>query len=151
MPSAAVAGMRPIRASARARAASTSSIACTQARSDTVTSIKSVLRLGPKSALDGKEHRLPFALQPDVEMQHATAILRDQRLPTYRLDEVQSRIGHVGLRLVRKIHPRHQVTEQAPGENRDVEVGRLRASVRRRRCAWLDGHEVERAFRFGTA
>jgi len=53
-----------------------------------VTSIKSVLRLGPKSASDGKEHRLPFALQPDVEMQHATAMPRDERLPTRRLDEV---------------------------------------------------------------
>src|SRR6267143_1132124 len=108
MPSAAVAGMRPIRDSARARAASTSSIACTQARSDVVTSIRSVLRLGPKSASDGKEHRLPFALQPDVEVQYVTASLRDQRLPTCRLDEVQNWIGRVGLRLVRKIHPRHQ-------------------------------------------
>src|SRR5712692_2551531 len=101
MPSAAAPGMMPIRDSARARAASTSSIACTQARSDTVTSIKSVLRLGPKSASDGKEDRLPFALQPDVEVQHATATLRDQRLPACRLDEVQHRIGFVGLRLVR--------------------------------------------------
>src|SRR6202022_3766036 len=104
MPSAAAAGMTPIRDSARANAASTSSIACTQARSDTVTSINSVLRLGPKSASDGKEHRLPLALQPDVEMEHATAIFRDERLPTRRLDEVQRRIGRVGLGLVRKIH-----------------------------------------------
>src|SRR6266550_2407446 len=89
MPSAAVGGMRPIRDSARASAASTSSIACTQARSDTVASITSVLRLGPKSASDGKEDRLPFALQPDVEVQHATAILRDKGLPARRLDKVQ--------------------------------------------------------------
>src|SRR5216683_2238155 len=115
--------MIPIRDSAWARAASTSSIACTQARSDTVTSIKSVLRLGPKSASDGKEHGLLFALQPNVEVQHATATLRDQRLPTRRLDEVQHRIGRVGIRLVRKVHSRHQVTKQAAGENRDVEVG----------------------------
>src|ERR1700737_5644044 len=112
LPSAAAAGMTPIRDSARARAASTSSIACTQARSDTVTNIKSVLRLGPKSASDGKEHRLPFALQPDVEVQHATATIRDQRLATRRLDEVEHWIGGVGLRLVRKIHPRHQLKEQ---------------------------------------
>src|SRR5438128_12035999 len=125
MPSAAAAGMTPTRDSPRARAASTSSIACTQARSDTVTNIKSVLRLGPKSESDGKEHRLLFALQPDVEVQHATAALRDERLPTRRGDEVQNRIGRVGLSLVRKIHPRHQVTKQATSENRDVEVGRL--------------------------
>src|SRR5438067_13889079 len=97
MPSAAVGGMMPIRASARASAASTSSIACTQARSDTVASIASVLRLGPKSALDGKEDRLPFALQPDVEVQHATAIFRDEGLPSRRLDEVQNLIRTIGL------------------------------------------------------
>src|SRR2546421_11422570 len=102
MPSAAVDGMRPIRDCARASAASTSSLACTQARSDTVASIRSVLRLGPKSASDGKEHRLPVALQPDVEVQHATAIPRDQGLPARGLDEVENRIACVGLRLVRK-------------------------------------------------
>src|SRR5256712_8227093 len=120
MPSAAVGGMRPIRDSARASAASTSSIACTQARSDTVASITSVLRLGPKSASDGKEDRLPFALQPDVEVQHATAILRDKGLPARRFDEVQDRIGGGGLRLVRKVHPRHQGTGQAEGKRREV-------------------------------
>src|SRR5256712_9675979 len=120
MPSAAVGGMRPIRDSARASAASTSSIACTQARSDTVASISSVLRLGPKSASDGKEHRLPGALQPDVEVQHATAILRDQGLAARGLDEVQNRIHCVGLRLVRKINPGPHVTGQAPGEDPDV-------------------------------
>src|SRR5438309_8928113 len=104
MPSAALDGMRPMRASARASAASTSSIACTQARSDTVASITSVLRLGPKSASDGKEDRLLFALQPDVEMQHATTVLCDEGLAARRLDEVQNRIGGIGLGLVRKVH-----------------------------------------------
>src|SRR2546423_13496450 len=113
MPSAAAAGMRPIRDCARASAASTSSIACTQARSETVASITSVLRLGPKSASDGKEDRLPLALQPHVEVQHATAILRDQGLPARRLDEVQDWITGIGLGLVRKIDPRHEVTQQA--------------------------------------
>src|SRR3984893_8574086 len=129
MASAAAAGMTPIRDSARASAASTSSIAWTQARSETVASIISVLRLGPKRASDGKEHRLPLALQPDVEVQHATATLRDERLPARRFDQVESRIGRVGLRLVGKIHPRHQVTKQASREHRDVEVRRLHASV----------------------
>src|SRR5205823_7703120 len=147
MPSAAVDGMRPVRDSTRASAASTSSIACTQARSDTVASIASVLRLGPKSASDGKEDRLPFALQPDVEVQHATAILRDEGLPSRRLDEVQYRIGGVGLGLVREIHPRHQVTEQAPGKDRDIEVRRLHASIRRGHGAWLGCREAEGAFR----
>src|SRR5205823_11966045 len=147
LPPAAVAGMRPVRDSARASAASTSSIACTQARSDTVASITSVLRLGPKSASDGKEDRLPFALQPDVEVQHATAILRDEGLPSRRFDEVQNRIRTIGLGLVRKIHPRHQVTEQAPCENRDVEVRRLHASIRRGNRSWLDRREAEGAFR----
>ena len=128
MPSAAAVGMRPNRDSARARAASTSSIACTQARSETVASIKSVLRLGPNRASDGKEHRLPFALQPDVEVQHTTATLRDQRLPARRINEVQDRIGRVGFRLVGKIHPRHQVTEQAPRKDR---TGGAPAGVRR--------------------
>src|SRR3982074_887374 len=112
MPSAAVVGMSPSRDSARASAASTSSNACTQARSETVVSITSVLRLGPKSASDGKEHGLPFALQPDVEVQHATAILRDQRLAARHVDQVQNRIGDVGFGLVWEIHPRHEVTEQ---------------------------------------
>src|SRR2546430_4396939 len=135
MPSAAVDGMRPIRDCARASAASTSSIACTQARSDTVASITSVLRLGPKSASDGKEDGLPFALQPDVEVQHATTILRDEGVPARRLDEVQNWIGGIGLGLVRKIHPRHQVTEQAPGKHRDVEVRSLHAAIRLRHNA----------------
>src|SRR5881227_2734806 len=113
MPSAAVDGMRPVRDSALASAASTSSIACTQARSDTVASMTSVLRLGPKSASDGKENRLPFALQPDVEVQHPAGILRDEGLPARGLDEVQSRIRGIGFRLVGKIHPRHQVTQQS--------------------------------------
>src|ERR1700694_5729952 len=146
MPSPAPAGMTPIRDSARANAASTSSIACTQARSDTVTNINSVLRLGPKSASDGKEHRLPLALQPDVEVQHATATLRDERLAPRRLDQVENRIARVGLALVGKIDPCHQGTEQASREYRDVEVGRLRASVWRLRCARFDGQEAERAF-----
>src|SRR5712692_10745705 len=149
MPSAAATGMRPIRDSARANAASTSSIACTQARSDTVTSINSVLRLGPKSASDGKEHRFPLALQPDVEVQHATAIFGDERVLTRRLDEVQSRSGRVGLALVGKIHARHQVTKQASREHGDVEVRRLHASAWRQCCAGLDGHEAERAFGVG--
>src|ERR1700682_6563413 len=93
MPSAAAAGMTPIRDSARARAASTSSIACTQAPSHTLTNITSVLRLGPKRASDGKEDRLPFALQPDAEVEHASAILRDQRLATRRLGEDPNRRG----------------------------------------------------------
>src|SRR2546429_5850771 len=147
MPSAAVDGMMPIRASARASAASTSSIACTQARSDTVASITSVLRLGPKSASDGKEDSLPFALQPDVEVQHAIAMLRDEGLPACRLDEVQNRIGGVGLRLVRKIHPGHPVPGQTPRKDRDVEVRRLHASIRRGHSAWLDRREAEGAFR----
>src|SRR5438270_1499748 len=147
MPSAALDGMRPMRASARASAASTSSIACTQARSDTVASITSVLRLGPKSASDGKEDGLPFTLQPDVEVQHATAILRDEGLAARRLDEVQNRIGGIGLGLVRKVQPRHQVTEQAPGKDRDVEVWCLHASIRRGHGAWLDARKTEGAFR----
>src|SRR2546430_12304549 len=103
MPSAAVGGMRPIRASARASAASTSSIACTHARSDTVASITSVLRLGPKSASDGKEDGLPLALQPDVEVQHATTILCDKGLPARRLDEVQNPVSGGGPARVRDV------------------------------------------------
>src|SRR6202165_3953979 len=145
MPSAAAAGMTPIRDSARAKAASTSSIACTQARSDTVTSINSVLRLGPKSASDGKEHRLALALQPDVEVQHATTIFRDQRFPARRLNEAENRIGRVGLRLVGKIHPRHQLTEQASREDRHIQVGSLHPTIRGRRRGWLERDKAERA------
>src|ERR1700738_4477456 len=145
MPSAADVGMTPIRDSARANAASTSSIACTQARSDTVTSINSVLRLGPKSASDGKEHRLPLALQPDVEVQHATAIFRDERLPARRLDEVQNWIGRVGLRLVGKVQACDELTEQATREDRHVQVGSLHPTIRGRRRGWLDRDKAERA------
>src|SRR3984893_419474 len=145
MASAAAAGMTPIRDSARASAASTSSIAWTQARSETVASIISVLRLGPKRASDGKEHRLPLALQPDVEVQHPTAILRDERVPTRRLDQVENWIGRVGLRLVGKIHPRHQVTEQATREDRHVQVRSLHPTIRGRRRGWLDRDKAERA------
>src|SRR5207248_9088027 len=96
MPSAAVDGMRPVRDSARASAASTSSIACTQARSDTVASITSVLRPAPKSASDGKEDGLPFALQPAVEVQHAIAMLRGKGPPACQLDELQNPHGPAG-------------------------------------------------------
>src|ERR1700737_2383193 len=145
MPSAAAAGMTPIRDSARANAASTSSIACTQARSDTVTSINSVLRLGPKSASDGKEHRFPLALQPDVEVQHVTAIFRDERLPACGLDEVESRIGRVGLRLVRKVQTCDEVTEQATREDRHVQVRSLHPTIRGKHRGWLDRDKAERA------
>src|ERR1700686_85598 len=130
--------MTPIRDSARANAASTSSIACTQARSDTVTIINSVLRLGPKSASDGKEHRLPLALQPDVEVQHATAIFRDERLPARRLAEGGRWLRAVRLCFARKIHPRHQVPEQASREPRPVQVRSLHPTIRGRRRGWLD-------------
>src|SRR3984893_12447936 len=146
MASAAAAGMTPIRDSARASAASTSSIAWTQARSETVASIISVLRLGPKRASDGKEHRLPLALQPDVEVQHATATLRDERLPARRLDEVENRIGPVGLRLVRKVQTCDEVTEQATREDRHVQVRSLHPTIRGRRRGWLDRDKAERAF-----
>src|SRR3979409_1675271 len=108
MASATADGITPIRDSARASAASTSSIACTQARSETVAIITSVVRLGPKSASDGKEDSLPFALQPNVEVQHLTAIVGDDGPPARWLDEVENRIGGVGLRLVRKIQQPHQ-------------------------------------------
>src|SRR5437016_4496945 len=151
MLSATATGMIPIRDSARASAASTSSIAWTQARSDTVANITSVLEPGPNSESDGKEDRLPFALQPDVEVQHAPAIRRDQRLPSGRLDEVQNRIGRVGIRLVRKVQPGHQMAKQAPGENGDIEVGRLHPSVWRGYRAGLGGPKAERAFGVGSS
>src|SRR5438270_10845011 len=105
MLSATATGMIPIRDSARASAASTSSIAWTQARSDTVANITSVLEPGPNSESDGKQDRLPFALQPDVEVQHAPAIRREQRLPSGRLHQVQTRIGRVGTRPGRTLRP----------------------------------------------
>src|SRR5207302_4975710 len=52
---------------------------------------------------------------------------------------------------VRKIHPRDEVTEQAAGEDRDVEVRRLHRPVRRRDCAGLRGYEVEGALRVGAS
>src|SRR5437764_12221595 len=116
--------MIPRRACARASAASTSSIACTQATSETTAAIRSLPRLGPKSRSDGKEHRFLLALETDVEVQHAAITPGDQRRSPGRFDRVEDGIVGVG-RLVREIQPGHQVTKEPTRKDGDIDVGRL--------------------------
>src|SRR2546423_10035210 len=117
--------MTPTRASARASAASTSSIAWTHAVSETAASMRSLLAIGPKRASEGKEDSLPIALQADVEAEHATIVFGQQRPPPAGLDQAASGTIRVTRRLSRKIHTGHVVRELTAGEHGDIEVGRL--------------------------
>src|SRR2546423_9446723 len=94
--------MTPRRDSTRASATSTSSIAWTQARSETVSRILSLLRLGPNRSSDGKEHRFVVALQPDVKAQYLPVRLADERRSAGR----RHAGGRAGLLLRRCLLPR---------------------------------------------
>src|SRR5438270_2541240 len=141
--------MIPTRACTRASAASTSSIACTQAASETTARIRSLPRLGPKSRSDGKEHRLLLALQTDVEVQHAAIVPGDERRSPGRFDRVEDGIAGVR-RLVGKIHPGHQVAKKPARKDGDIDVGSLGRTVRRRARRFRDD-EMKRALRIGPA
>src|SRR5947199_9553349 len=107
--------MIPRRACTRASAASTSSMACTQAASETTARIRSLPRLGPKSRSDGKEHRFLLALQTDVEVQHAAIVPGDERRSPGRFDRVEDGLPG-GRRPLRKMHPGHRVAKEPGGQ-----------------------------------
>ena len=79
---------------------------------------------GTKSASNGKEHRLPLALQADVEAQPAVLLLGDELA---RRLERDSTVGAFAS-LVGEVDPRQLVPEQAAREDVDVEVRRVVAA-----------------------
>src|ERR1700694_4045337 len=71
---------------------------------------------------EGKEHRLGFALHPDVEMQHGSFGLRDQRMKTSRFDEIEDAVPPVRGVLVGKVHSRCEMPEQASRGDRHIQM-----------------------------
>src|SRR3984893_8453527 len=145
MVTAASRGITPTRASAAASAASKSSMACSQARSETVARMASVEKVGPKRPPSGgKKGRLSVALHVDVEDEHATLVPSHQGGPHVGVgDGREHRIGRVGDFLVREVDARHEVLEQAAREHQDLDVRSLEPPVRVRNLAGLDGQEAE--------
>src|SRR3954470_9226772 len=124
----------PARACARARAASKSSMAWTQARSD----VASLTEAGTKSASNVKEDRLVLALEVDVEAEHLAILARHERRPALGVYRGQHGIGLVGLRLVGEIDPGGHPLEQPAREHGHADVRRLHAPARRRHGSRLE-------------
>src|SRR5204862_8163458 len=81
-------------------------------------------------------HRLPIALEPDVEAQGAVLLAGEQRLPLLRLEPLQHLVARAG-----EVAARDQVPEQPAGEHEHVGDAVLRALR----------HELETAVRAGAA
>src|SRR5204863_1039988 len=75
---------------------------------------------------DIEEHRLPGALEADVEAEYAGAGARlrggDQRGAPVRVDRAEHRVAVVRGLLVGEVDPGHDAFQQAAGEHRDVQV-----------------------------
>src|SRR5438309_7911824 len=143
---AASSGMSPALASARARAPSTSSMAWSQARSDTTALMASVEKVGPNrppSGGCGKKGRLLVPLQVDVEDQDTALVTSHQRGPDVGVgDGGEDGVDRVRGLLVREVHARHQVLEQAAREDDDLDVRGLRPAVGVRHGPGFEGREM---------
>src|SRR5439155_15780289 len=128
MADAASSGISPTLASAAARAASTSSIAWSQARSEKAARIASVEKAGPKrlpvdAGSGGKKGCLSVALHVDVEDQYAALVARHEGGPDRPIaDGREHGVGGVGGFLVREVDVRDLVLEKAPREHEDLDV-----------------------------
>src|SRR5262245_49362806 len=170
MASAALSGMTPARASARASAISTSINARTRAGSVRSSAIASSLKM-PAKMVDSKteamfndgcaesyrshieENRFVFPLQPNVETVNRLVIFHsgrgDQSLATLlALDRTQHRITRVG-GFVGEIQTGVRVHEHAPGENNDIQMGRLHLVAQPGHRSRFDGLEAVKAILIG--
>src|SRR5688572_9869729 len=96
-----------------------------------------------------EEGGFALALQNDVPFENAAALAPgDEGWPPRGRDETEERIASVR-GLVREIHARRQLLEQAAHEDRHHEVRRLGPSLRPRHRTGLDRREAERAARVG--
>src|SRR5688572_26037400 len=141
-------GTIPICASAPASAASTSSIACSRARSDRCAATSASPNSGPNRPLSLRieENGLARSLDPDVEAIAAlTGPPRHQRIPARRGNERQDRVAAVGL-LVLEVQACDEARQDAPAHHADEDVRRLRAPSGRGDRARLDGVESIAAF-----
>src|SRR6266545_1400308 len=121
--SAAGCGITPARASARASARSAVSIAPSQVSPETAFRSASGTKSGPNRSSEGKEDGLPLALEVHVEAERAVGLaLGDERRAPFRLDRVQ----HLVELAVREVHSRHDLLQQAAGEDHHVQVLRPR-------------------------
>src|SRR3954454_10765089 len=102
-------GVRPARASTVASAASASSIACSQARSDTASRSASGTKMALKSPSEGKERGLAPALEADVEVQPVVVLHGHERLGV--VDEDEDRVGRIGVGLVGEIDARDEAPQ----------------------------------------
>src|SRR4051794_27616709 len=99
MASAAGAGTRPTAAHARASAASTSSMASSQARPETAAAAPPRAKTPAKRSSEGKEDSLSRPLEPDVERVAAFRRSGEQRRTPLRGHAGEDGIGRVGLLL----------------------------------------------------
>src|SRR5216684_808731 len=95
---------------------------------------------------EGKEDCLGFALEVDVEMQHVAVGPRDQCVATNRIDVTQAPIASVRVLLIREVHARRQMAQQAAGEDHYVQERCLAVPA-----DWLAHGEVKRALLVGSA
>src|SRR4051812_19051807 len=103
-----------------ARAASASSMAWIHACSPVAPLSSSVVSIGSKSRSPGKEHRLPGALQTDVEAQLSALLHASERRLPRRLD----RCEHLVVIVVGQIHSCDESLQQATGEHRYLDRAR---------------------------
>src|SRR5713226_4942834 len=95
---------------------------------------------------EGKEDCLGIALEVDVEMQQVAVGPRDQCVATTRIDEIQAAVASVRVLLIREVHARRQMAQQAAGEDHHIQEGCLAVPG-----DWLAHGEVKRALLVGSA
>src|SRR3954447_19044178 len=115
--------MIPSRAWARARAASKSSSACSQARPETAAATRPRAYTPAKTSSDAEEDGLTFALQEDIEAVAVLAGLGEQCAAPLRGHALQHRVAAVVL--VGEVDPRHAAVEHPARKHVDVDVRRL--------------------------
>src|SRR5713226_5003428 len=150
--------MTPLRASARARAASKSRMPCTLARSEKSSSMASQRNSGSSRLMQAvlslskvEENRFFGALHNHIPFEGALPIhglFRNQCAAARRLHQVQHEIGGV-TRLVGEVDACDEAPQQAPHEHRHCDVRSLHFSIRSRDLPGPDRGEAEAAVAIG--
>src|SRR6478609_9586948 len=135
----------PARACARARAASKSSSACSQARPETCSATPPRARTPLNTSSDAEEDGLTLALYADIEPVAVLAGFDDDRCAPLLGHRVEHRIAAVVL--VCEVDPGHATVEHATCEHVHVDMWGLPVAE----PPGLDGEDLVRALRVGRA
>src|SRR5580698_8467261 len=134
--------MTPTRASARANAASKSSIACTIDASEKISASPGVdarLSIRRMILLYIEENGLAIAAEVNFEVPGFRCTgLREQRLPAFRGNHREDRVVRV-CRIAREIHTRVQMFEEPTREDDQVDVRRLERTTRSHNASRMRG------------